>query len=327
MKRKTFLPNLPLLGEEGSWTTIRDIVQNRLLPKVEAMGDKFFAHSLLPLPKEATIVPIVSETWSRPRRDGTPQFLFVVSGTGMMLVENHLLSLTTHQGVYLAKEVLYAPYLRLGEQILPCDWLWFKIHPFGVVVLRAKLTPTAHYQSAHFVVAERRLADLFGEWERERLQPQPNPHLTKALLVALFGLLTRLTPFPPPEPQELSSRVQSNDLPTPLQCALVALQRAYNKPLNLNQLAAYCAVTPAYLCRLFRKHLGITPWEYLKRLRLRVAYYLLRETNLSVADVAFLAGFNDMRHFHRLFRQTFQSTPTEIRRKRVRRPSLLRVWD
>ena len=323
MARKVYLPNLPLVGEEGTWESITGTIKERILPQVELLGDGLFQANLRPLPIDASIVPIVSENWSRPRQDGTPQFVYLIAGHGLMLVEDKLLALTSGQGFYLPKGTLYAPYLMLGKQILLCDWLWFKIHPFGVVVLRSRLTPKAHYQSAHFIVAERRLADLFGEWERERSQPTFDKRLTKGLLLAFFGLLMRSSPFPPTE-----NNWHNQELPLPLQNALTALHRAYNKPITLSQLAAHCGVTPAYLCRLFRRHLGVTPWRYLERLRLQVARYLLQETGLSVADVAFLAGFNDLRNFQRLFQREYGKTPSAIRRqKKARFAPVLRVWD
>lgn len=323
MASKAYLPNLPLVGEEGTWESISELIRCQILPKIEAVGDKLFQSDLRPLPLGAAVVPVVSENWSRPRQDGTPQFVYLVSGQGLMLVEGKMLALSSGQGFYLPKGTLYAPYLMLGKQILSCEWLWFKIHPFGVVVLRSRLTPKAHHQSAHFIVAERRLADLFSEWERERSQTDADLRVTKGLLMAFFGLLARSYPFLPAENTSVN-----NDLPLPLQNALTALHRAYNKPITLNQLAGYCGVTPEYLCRLFRRYLGITPWQYLERLRLRVAHYLLQETGLSVGDVAFLAGFNDLRHFQRLFKRAYGKTPNSVRsQKRVRRKPFLRVWD
>ncbi|MCS7265606.1 MAG: AraC family transcriptional regulator [Armatimonadetes bacterium] len=323
MANRNYLPNLPLVGEEGTWESIAELIRNGILPKIEAIGDKLFQSNMRSLPNDAQIVPIVSESWSRPRQDGTPQFVYLISGQGLMLVEGKMLALNAGQGFYLPKGVLYAPYLMLGDRIFSCEWLWFKVHPFGVVTLRSCLTPKAHYQSAHFIIAERRLADLFWEWEREQNQANADFRITKGLLMAFFGLLARSLPLLPSE-----GTLSNNDLPLSLQNALTALHRAYNKPITLNQLAGYCGVTPEYLCRLFRRYLGITPWQYLERIRLRVADYLLQETELSISDVAFLAGFNDLRHFQRLFKRAYGKTPNSVRnRKRIRQKPFLRVWS
>ncbi len=155
------------------------------------------------------------------------------------------------------------------------------------------------------------------------MQPDADLRVTKGLLMAFFGLLMRSSPFLPPENSMLN-----HELPVPLQNALTTLHRAYNKPITLNQLAGYCSVTPEYLCRLFRRYLGVTPWQHLERLRLKVANYLLQETGLSVADIAFLVGFNDLRHFQRLFKRAYGKTPNSVRsRQRFHQKPFLRVWD
>jgi len=95
MARKFFLPNLPLVGEEGTWESITETIRERMMPQIELLGDGLFQANLRPLPIDASVVPIVSENWSRPRRDGTPQFVYLVAGHGLMLVEGKLLALTS----------------------------------------------------------------------------------------------------------------------------------------------------------------------------------------------------------------------------------------
>lgn len=320
----TYLPNLPLTGEDGTWDSIRDLIERHLLPALEQRGAFLFLPSLRPIPQGASIVPIVSDDWSKPRRDQTPQFVFLVAGNGQMLVEHQWLSLPAGQGVFLPKGALYAPYAMVNGCIVPCEWLWFKVHPFGIVVLRSRLTFTAHFQSAHYTFIDRCLPQLFQEWKRETFSRQPHPIVSKGLLVAFFGMLRNLSPLPRRTLKIFSDR--SLDLPLSIQQAVAILHRAYNKPLTLVQLAQHCGVSAAHLCRLFRQHLGMSPWQYLKRLRLEVARQLLKETDLSVADVAFLAGYRDLRHFQRAFRRAYGVTPSQSRRAKKRSTPIIHLW-
>ncbi len=325
MGEESYLPNLPLVGEEGCWDSIRDLISTHLIRRLEAVGDRLFQPATIPTHDKVRTIPISSEDWSRFRRDGTPQFVFLLFGRGLMEVEGKLVELRAGEGIYLPKGSGYTPYVALGDDFETRDWLWFKVHPFGMVTLRSRLAERAHYQSAYFIIAERRLTDLFWEWEKEWSRPDRDPRLTKSLLISLFGLLTRTQPFPPG-----NSGIVTNgqtELPLPVRTALTTLHRAYNKPLTLPQLASYCGVRPESLCRLFRRHLGVSPARYLRDLRLKVALYLVKETGLSIADVAFLSGFNDLRNFHRAFYQAFQKAPATLRRqKRSRSSRYLRVW-
>jgi hypothetical protein len=50
MARKFFLPNLPLVGEEGTWESITGTIRERIMPQIELLGDSLFQANLRPLP-------------------------------------------------------------------------------------------------------------------------------------------------------------------------------------------------------------------------------------------------------------------------------------
>lgn len=306
--RSNLLPNLSLTGYEGSWDAITTAIRTQLLPCLDVLGSELFFTPSTPCPKE--IVPVIFANGQCALHRNAPQFVFVLAGQAQMLVNNRWLSLPKGHGAFLPKGVNCVPYVWGGEHPTLCDWLWFQVHPFGVVTVRAQLTLTAHYQSPSFAVVDQRLSDLFNAWRREQLNPDTHKVASKGLLCAFFALLMRSAPLLMDEPMPLP---QCPHLPTPLQDALQFLHRYYNKPLCLQELARTCGVAPAYLCRLFQRYLGITPWQYLGRIRLHLAERLLRETTLSVTAVATLVGFNDLRHFQRLFRRTYGIPPSQAR--------------
>ncbi len=70
--------------------------------------------------------------------------------------------------------------------------------------------------------------------------------------------------------------------------------------LNVAALAARLRVHRASLHRVFKKHYGVPPVQYLARLRLRLALELLAATRLPVADIAVRCGLPDLAHFSKL---------------------------
>ncbi|HEX6161125.1 MAG TPA: AraC family transcriptional regulator [Thermoanaerobaculia bacterium] len=72
-------------------------------------------------------------------------------------------------------------------------------------------------------------------------------------------------------------------------------------------LAREANVHPVHLARVFRRHLRITPGQYLQRRRLRLALRLLGTRPLS--DVALASGFADQSHLTRAMRATLGETP------------------
>ncbi len=70
------------------------------------------------------------------------------------------------------------------------------------------------------------------------------------------------------------------------------------------------------LHRQLKQHTGLTPQRYLNRLRLSKARHLLRHTEETVTDIAYLCGFGDSNHFSTLFRREFNWSPRDIRQSR-----------
>ena len=89
----------------------------------------------------------------------------------------------------------------------------------------------------------------------------------------------------------------------------------FREDLSLKLLAGELGITPQYLSRVFCKNVGIGFSEYLVRLRLERACLYLRETSLSVTEIAYEVGYRDLSHFMRSFKQSFGMTPLAYRKK------------
>ncbi|MCC2686047.1 MAG: AraC family transcriptional regulator [Paenibacillaceae bacterium] len=93
------------------------------------------------------------------------------------------------------------------------------------------------------------------------------------------------------------------------------IHRHYPEDISLNQLASVAGVTPEHLIRLFRKHLAVTPIQYLWNHRIERGLHLLRHTGLSVGEVAEQCGFKTSYHFTRSIKQFSGKSPTDVRRQ------------
>jgi AraC-like DNA-binding protein len=91
---------------------------------------------------------------------------------------------------------------------------------------------------------------------------------------------------------------------------------AANPQLSLAEIAARQRVTPRYVQRLFDET-GETFTAFAMEQRLTSAYRMLRDErfcHLTIAAIAYWAGFGDLSHFNRNFKRRFGETPGEIRR-------------
>jgi AraC family transcriptional regulator len=85
---------------------------------------------------------------------------------------------------------------------------------------------------------------------------------------------------------------------------------------TLAELAVLVDFHPVHVARSFRQFTGKTIGEYIRSTRLDQAQRLLEDRQLSIAEVAYLAGFVDQSHLTRLFRRCLKLTPKQFRELR-----------
>jgi signal transduction histidine kinase/DNA-binding LacI/PurR family transcriptional regulator/AraC-like DNA-binding protein len=95
--------------------------------------------------------------------------------------------------------------------------------------------------------------------------------------------------------------------------AVAFLNAHYSGQLTRWQVAQSVNASEDYLSRVFRRELGLTPWEYLTRLRIQRAKELLMSDAESIAVVGAKVGFPDAAYFSRVFKKVAGSTPQAFR--------------
>ena len=84
--------------------------------------------------------------------------------------------------------------------------------------------------------------------------------------------------------------------------------------LTVAELAAMAGVHPVYLARAYRRHLGCSPGEYMRRCRLLRVRRLLANSDLPLAEIALRTGFSDQSQMTRTFTNMFGISPGRYRR-------------
>lgn len=89
----------------------------------------------------------------------------------------------------------------------------------------------------------------------------------------------------------------------------------YNNPdLNLEQATVSLGITQAKINEILKGDIGLTFNVYLNKLRLTEASRLLTESNVSVAEIAYAVGYNNVSYFNRLFKKEYGCTPKSFRK-------------
>jgi AraC-like DNA-binding protein len=92
------------------------------------------------------------------------------------------------------------------------------------------------------------------------------------------------------------------------------IERNFSALTTLGEVAQACSVTVPYLCRLFDQFFGRSPYDYLTRLKMSRAEYLLFRSSKSIGAVAAEVGYKDARLFARNFKAAFGKNPVAYRK-------------
>lgn len=124
-------------------------------------------------------------------------------------------------------------------------------------------------------------------------------------------LHTNIRPSVGPQRRGLVARVGTTN--PAILSAVEAMENHIADPLTLPQLAVIAAVSPRQLNRLFKEKINSTTVGYYQALRLDMAQNLLRNSTLSLTEIALATGFANSSHFSRNFAAWFHHTPSSVR--------------
>lgn len=92
-----------------------------------------------------------------------------------------------------------------------------------------------------------------------------------------------------------------------------------HRRVSLSELASVVNLSPFHFSRFFKTETGISPGQYLIRLRMEKARHLLATSFLSIKQIMALVSYSNRKDFGRYFKRYFDLTPSEYR-KRHRHP-------
>ncbi len=97
--------------------------------------------------------------------------------------------------------------------------------------------------------------------------------------------------------------------PHKLSQVLEYIQTYLDREIKLADLTSLVGMSRYYFCRLFKRSLGVAPYQYVLQQRVERAKQLLKQNELSICEIAFMCGFKDQSHLTTVFRKFTGITP------------------
>lgn len=99
-----------------------------------------------------------------------------------------------------------------------------------------------------------------------------------------------------------------------IQKAVMYINAHFGENPKMTTVAELCHLNQNYFCRLFKKCVGMSYKEYLKKVKLDYARKLIKNTSLSFMEIAEKCGYETQSHFNREFKEYFEKTPSDMRK-------------
>ncbi|HEX9653852.1 MAG TPA: AraC family transcriptional regulator [bacterium] len=175
----------------------------------------------------------------------------------------------------------------LGEGFLPAR------------LLETPMPPRATLPKAEMNLVKTQLQEL-------NTLPRANKaEIRTRLRVALVELFSKYFP--------VNKRLEKRAIPDWLDWLVNEMHKKENFARGLPKMLDLSRRTPEHLSRLFKKHLGVTPTQFVNELRLNYAANLLTSTDETITGIALDAGFGNLSHFYHLFKERFKQPPRDFR--------------
>ena len=105
-------------------------------------------------------------------------------------------------------------------------------------------------------------------------------------------------------------REENNITSVYIENALKYIQYNYSHSIDITSIADSIGISRSHLYRAFIKHLGISPNDYITRFRINRACSLLRNSDLTISNIANSVGYDDPLYFSRVFKKVKGVSPS-----------------
>ena len=152
--------------------------------------------------------------------------------------------------------------------------------------------------------------ERFSERDIERIASIPNVMIANPSILESKDFLSRLVAI-----------ADGSGMLPPFTGLIVKRAIAYlndhaTQPISRWQLAEAVSISEDYLARIFRKELGLSPWDYLNRYRIQLSVSLLLGSGRTLSEIARDSGFQDQAYFCRVFKKIKGFSPGHVRQRK-----------
>jgi len=241
------------------------------------------------------------------------EFIAVLQGEMNYNINGEIIALKQGEGVFVNSRQLHRGY---SENRTECDFICILTHPEALCISRTieqkYIIPILKNHRIPYI----KLSDT-NSWHKELSDCIVNIYNAKddaAAELIISSLFMRIwSVIYKNSKTDVEDDVYNSDFAL-LKNMIGYIQKYYSEKITLDDIAAAGAVGQSKCCKLFDKYIGAAPVAYLVQYRLHQSTWYLRNTDMTVTQVAHAVGFSGSSYYAEAFRKRYGRSPTQYRK-------------
>lgn len=180
----------------------------------------------------------------------------------------------------------------------------FEMDAFSKEIANFNVIFQSHIKSDKHI--QKLLTSIYQEEEDKKLGYK------LAMKGKIYELITYLLRNHVIEKQSARENTKRNKNLKRLNTVLSYIQDNYAEPIANKELADLIHVSEFHFSHIFKDSMGMSPLNYVNEVRLKTAYNLLEQKDMTISEIAIAVGFQDYNNFGRQFRKFYGLAPSQV---------------
>lgn len=249
------------------------------------------------------------------------EIVAVLEGSMIYQVNQEIYKLTKHTCLFVNSNALHSGCMYENND---CEYIVITFNPSLIYGFEKSTIYTKYVQpiiesegfTSCFISASASEQNYFFRYMSElgslfNNQPLGYELSTKSILCNLWSILFSV----------FYEHIYASDIILPSKSQISKLKKAiqfihtnYQNPITLEEMANSCHISKSEFCRIFKKTMHQTPFEYLLRYRIQKSLPLLIDESYTITEIATRSGFSGSSYYSEVFRKYMQCSPREYKK-------------
>lgn len=248
------------------------------------------------------------------------ELTLILSGEIEYQVNDATYILTAGDGLFCNSNSLHSGYMRNEKE---CTYLSITFHPrflygYENSILQSKyvnlITSNEAWSSLHLQNSvpwqQEILADIKNIYERSKTPDSDFEMLVHMLLMNIWHKFYKHFSSQPDNEIKPKHHLQR------LRDIITFIEEHYNQEISLEDVAKSATICKSECCRFFKKHMGMTIFDYILYVRIQNSLPLLANAD-SITEVASTVGFSSPSYYSQIFKRYMKCTPMEYKKETI----------